>query len=465
MVNHPILLEGHLGADLEGKYVHLPFSMPEGATHLEVTFSYSGKIGAEPWFSGGNTIDLGLFDERGIPFQKAGFRGSSGSERLTFFITETTATPGYLPGPLNPGEWQIMLGLYKLAPEGCTYRAEIMVSTEPGRRPAAFAERARRELPSSPLPASQAPWLCGELHSHTFHSDGKLSPEQLVARARHNGLDFLAVTDHNTRAALPELDALQDPGLVLIHGMEVTTFKGHFNVWGIPDWIDFRVEQPDQMAAALRQASELGGLTSCGHPKTFGPDWNFRQVTNFECLEVWNGPWFVFNEQAQDYWLSLLASGRRISAVAGSDFHDPEEEGRDVGTPVNWVYVPGTPTADSILQAIRAGHTSLSDRPDGPFVELRGGEGYSALMGDVVPTPPAEIMAVRIFIRGGQGCLLRLVDQEGVLFEEAITNSDVVLERDVACKESLYVRAELQAPDDGPLRALTNPIYRRALKP
>src|SRR5450830_911294 len=83
---HTIVLEGSLASDQEKTYVHLPFMLPEEAIRLEVAFSYSARIGAEPWLSGGNTIDLGLFDERGIDFQKAGFRGNSGSERSTFCI-------------------------------------------------------------------------------------------------------------------------------------------------------------------------------------------------------------------------------------------------------------------------------------------------------------------------------------------------------------------------------------------
>ena len=59
------------------------------------------------------------------------------------------------------------------------------------------------------------------------------------------------------------------------------------------------------MEAALEFARQRGALVSCNHPKPYGPDWDFRQVTNFDCLEVWNGPWFLFNQQALDYWLSV----------------------------------------------------------------------------------------------------------------------------------------------------------------
>ena len=39
---------------------------------------------------------------------------------------------------------------------------------------------------------------CGDLHLHTFFSDGTYSPEELVGQAQHQELDVLALTDHDT---------------------------------------------------------------------------------------------------------------------------------------------------------------------------------------------------------------------------------------------------------------------------
>ncbi|MGZ3478281.1 MAG: PHP domain-containing protein, partial [Polyangiales bacterium] len=41
-----------------------------------------------------------------------------------------------------------------------------------------------------------------DLHSHTTASDGRLSPEELVVRAKLSGVKLLAVTDHDTVAAV-----------------------------------------------------------------------------------------------------------------------------------------------------------------------------------------------------------------------------------------------------------------------
>ncbi|HDY85475.1 MAG TPA: PHP domain-containing protein, partial [Methylophaga sp.] len=38
---------------------------------------------------------------------------------------------------------------------------------------------------------------CYDLHSHSIASDGALSPEDLIARAIAQGVDVLALTDHD----------------------------------------------------------------------------------------------------------------------------------------------------------------------------------------------------------------------------------------------------------------------------
>lgn len=60
-----------------------------------------------------------------------------------------------------------------------------------------------------------------DLHSHSFFSDGKQTPEFLVQRAIENGLSHLAITDHDCTDALAALPADQDR-LVVIKGVEIS---------------------------------------------------------------------------------------------------------------------------------------------------------------------------------------------------------------------------------------------------
>jgi len=271
-------------------------------------------------------------------------------------------------------------------------------------------------------------------------------------------MQFLAVTDHNTIACQRDLVGIAEPGTVLIRGLEVTTFKGHFNLWGVPDWVDFRIQNPADMEAALRYANQTGALTSCNHPRLFGPPWNYPEIANFQCLEVWNGPWSGLDEMALEYWLGLLEIGRRIPAVGGSDFHNPSQGERSIGTPTNWVYIPGEPTAANILQAIRRGHVSLSDEPEGPFLEIRCGDGNAAIGGDVLAEPIAGSPIVRVNCQRGTGCRLFLLDQRGLLYKQEIYQDDENIEWSLPANTRRYVRAELRT-EDGRMRALTNPIY------
>ena len=43
-----------------------------------------------------------------------------------------------------------------------------------------------------------------DLHSHTYYSDGVLSPAELVTRAVTHKVDVLAITDHDTVLGLAE---------------------------------------------------------------------------------------------------------------------------------------------------------------------------------------------------------------------------------------------------------------------
>jgi 3',5'-nucleoside bisphosphate phosphatase len=62
------------------------------------------------------------------------------------------------------------------------------------------------------------PTLGIDLHMHTCYSDGSDTPWQLVMKAAQQGLQSIAITDHDTVAALPE--ACQAG---LVHGLEVLT--------------------------------------------------------------------------------------------------------------------------------------------------------------------------------------------------------------------------------------------------
>ncbi len=61
-----------------------------------------------------------------------------------------------------------------------------------------------------------------ELHCHTTASDGLLSPEALVEAALQRGLTLLAITDHDTTAALAPARAAAAGRLEILSGVELS---------------------------------------------------------------------------------------------------------------------------------------------------------------------------------------------------------------------------------------------------
>jgi 3',5'-nucleoside bisphosphate phosphatase len=62
-----------------------------------------------------------------------------------------------------------------------------------------------------------------DLQSHSNHSDGSLSPREVVARAVAAGVELLALTDHDTVGGVSEAaDAAGEAGIQLVSGVEIS---------------------------------------------------------------------------------------------------------------------------------------------------------------------------------------------------------------------------------------------------
>lgn len=454
-MNEPLTLtlHGHAASEQTQTYVHLPFDVPAGTGRIDVRYEYSDAISSDPHLTNGSTVDIGIFDVRGVEFMTGGFRGWSGSARSSFFIAVDSATLGYLHGEIQPGTWFICLGLYKVPPQGCDYSVTIQLSPAQ----ASVAPLRLLSMSERTLPARADGWYCGEMHCHTVHSDGDSTPAEVVAHAEALGLDFLAMTDHNVLSHLATMSNVET-SLLLIPGLEVTTYKGHWNVWGAPQWLDFRIERPDQMAAAVWAAREAGLLISLNHPRPYGPEWAYPEVDDFNCIEVWNGEWALFNDAALAFWEERLRAGRRITAVGGSDCHFYHREHiAKLARPTLWVQCKeDTPvSAADILHAIRAGRVAISESPTGPRLSISADQAH---MGDVVRR--SEAPQVTAHFSAAAGLTLEWYTQAGCVQQQALAvdTGEVAF---IVPPQARYVRAQLTRHTSitSLVCALTNPIY------
>ncbi|MER3485223.1 MAG: hypothetical protein C4345_03835, partial [Chloroflexota bacterium] len=70
-----IVRRGRFDPSQERHYVHLPFVVPSGVHQIHLRCDYNARIDSDPLLRGGNTLDLGLFDEQGTDAGGPGFRG------------------------------------------------------------------------------------------------------------------------------------------------------------------------------------------------------------------------------------------------------------------------------------------------------------------------------------------------------------------------------------------------------
>lgn len=342
----------------------IAFDVPgSGAGAIEVEMTYAAEPGA--------VLDLGLEGP-------AGYVGWSGGARSRVVVSPRWATPGYVPQPVEPGMWSVLIGLHRVPASGVAMELTVRAVEH------AVVEEHRGASPEEPAPASPSArpragserglpsvdgmqWLAGDFHSHTVHSDGSLSLGGLAALAVSRGLDFLAVTDHNTishHAHLPSVG--RQHGITLVPGQEVTRDVGHANVFGDIGLVDFR-SPPETWAA---QAESRGGLMSINHPLAGDCAW-LLPVDRPRVAEVWHSSWAQAPTWGAPlaWWLQMP----RTIPIGGSDFHVHGADGLP-GSPTTWVLAEG----DDILGAVRAGRTAVSAGVDGPLL-LRDGDGVVAL--------------------------------------------------------------------------------------
>jgi PHP domain len=329
---------------------YLPVEIGPGVAGLRVELEYDRDHGT--------VLDLGCLGP-------GGFRGWSGSARTSFVITGDAATPGYLPGDIEAGLWQVMIGVHRVPPDGVRYRVTAETVSRAGdllppAAPAPPAPPGRpppRDLPAGP----GRRWLAGDLHAHTVHSDGVLTVSELALLAVERGLDFIAVTDHNTISHHGELsEAASRYGITLLPGQEVTTDGGHAGALGDVGWIDFRREPDDWLAAT----EAGGGLLSINHPFAGPVSWTHPMRRRPPLVEVWHWSWLDRRWTTPFAW--WLAWDATAIPVGGSDWHGPGADAPP-GSPTTWVECAGTEPGD-VLDGLRAGRVAISAERDGPVL-------------------------------------------------------------------------------------------------
>jgi hypothetical protein len=185
-------------------------------------------------------------------------------------------------------------------------------------------------------------------------------------------------------------------------------------------------------------------------------------------LEVWNGVWGFKEEAALRVWHQLLRNGWDIVANGGSDLHGISETSRlTVGTPTTVVYASAL-ARGPIVDAVRAGRSYITRRPDGVQVYLTaaGPDGQHTYTGGRIHAGAGAGITVNVLVRRGGGMRLRVLTGDGPTKAVTLDSDEQTFEVPVTMnRRDTFVRAEVREetrpagrlPRPG-MEAFTNPI-------
>ena len=467
-------------AENSKSYIEHKFVVPEGTQQLDFHLDTY-----HPLLSEGqdypNQVNFSIFDPAGK------FRGWRFSrEGMNFSIGVHAATYGFLPGPIPSGEWTIVIHVFRILPPS-TLAFSLVLET--------LSEETLAPLPEYAVPAPSkkgAGWYTGDLHSHTFHSDGKWSVEHINAFYRRIGLNFLHLSDHNTISGQAHHRSLNDETFVGMAGFEMTTPWGHAVVIGVDEWYDWGIRNTKpEFTPFGKPLKDKNVFVTIAHPKNIGEPscggcrWIYEDdvAGAVSGVEIWNGLWALDegnNQEALELFYSWLNRGYHLTATSGTDIHGfPEIYQMENGeTNIRWVEnvtdahilsipegmrLPGVGfnviwadsfTEAGLLAGLKAGRSYISD---GPRLELTGSTGDEIVMlgGTLPKMQPATINLH--WTECGEGDSVRLV-VNGEIKDTLDAHQKGTHRWQIERQQANWCTVEIRNAA-GHLRAMTNPIY------
>jgi hypothetical protein len=411
-----IRLEGTV-PDGPETHFFLPFEVPPGIVEIEVQHDD---------LSLQNILDWGLDDPNG-------FRGWGGGNSESAIVGVQAASRSYISGSIPTGTWEVVVGKAKIVETPARYDVCIFLRTQ-----ATLPDQPRAPYEDPGVLNSEARWYAGDFHVHSRQS-GDATPTigEALEFAQGVGLDFIMLSEHNTNSGLTLYASVRPiyPNLLIVPGVEWTTYSGHANALGATEWVDHKVGVRGVTAEGAIQAYHgQSALFSINHPTVPGANfcigcpWGIDiDPTSIDGLEVQSGIW-----PAVDYWEQMCANGSHAAAIGGSDDHRAgQADGAldsPIGTPTTMVFADGL-SVDAILEGVRSGRTVVKiNGIDGPMLES---ELTGERMGDTVFADTATLSVV---VTQGTGQDLQVIKNGAVVETVAIASDPFTHETSVEAR-------------------------------
>ena len=247
-----VLSQMHYEGDVTaagGDYTDVPIAVPAGAVECDIAHTDGSDF---------VILDWGVWAPDGTA------RGWGGGNTEDAIIGVEQSSRSYLPGPLTPGTWTVVIGKAKLDATGGHYAIDVTCSDT-----ATLPVLAKASYMPVTL-STERRWYKGDFHVHSVQSgDAQATFDQIVTLAKSRGLDFVNLSDHNTVAQHALIAAQQASygDFLLLRGAEITTYSGHGNAVGIHDYVDHRLGYNGRTVKGIvDDVRAQGGIFIVNHP-------------------------------------------------------------------------------------------------------------------------------------------------------------------------------------------------------
>ena len=325
-----IQMERFITKEEEGRYLFLPFQVPERVERVKICYFYDDEE---------NIVDFGVARSR------EDLVGWGGSTRKEVLISIEGSSDGFRNVPITPGQWNILLGAYRISANGVRVSFEVI-----------FYEK------------EYALWK-GDIHVHSCASDGNFCYDQLLKLAHQEQLDYFFMTDHNNYREMKSES--QKEKVKIFSGVEWTTYKGHAGMLGkVRPFDNFVSNSMQETKKIFLKAKQRESLIILNHP--FCPFCGWKWGTDgllWDLLEIWNGALTLeYNLKCVKWWEDRLLDGWEIPIVGGSDFHKVEKN-RKIGHPCTCVFASSCEEGE-VIKALKKGNSFLTISAQGPMLAV-----------------------------------------------------------------------------------------------
>lgn len=250
----------------------------------------------------------------------------------------------------------------------------------------------------------------GDLHAHTGYSGGVGTPTQAFAGARAGGLDFYAVTEHDTltdpnewQAVLDLAEAVTIEGeFIGLRGFEYTNpVSGHMNAFETETYVSTNDPAYNELSEfyewLLAQPAAIGQFN---HP---WPDFNFNDFAYHPQIDLTVTLREIIS--ADQFFLSL-DSGWHVGTLLNTDTHTD-----DWGCCRRMGLIAPNLTRQNVLDAMRARRTFYVSPFGANVAVVMQANGY--WMGAALPNPSTLNFTVTVYDSNSSSDSLTLKLYEG----------------------------------------------------